>query len=433
MKTFRLVKRIFLAAAVLPMIFMSSCVKDDFDTPPINVPVFTLPEGATLKSIVDLKAMHTTGSLDSVTENIYITGIVIGNDEFGNIYKTIIIQDETSGIEIKLNKTSLYNDYKLGQRVYVKCQGLILGDYHGLTQLGTIYGNSVGQIAEVNIPNHLFKDSLPGLPLTPRVITNASEISTDMVSTLCRFEGASFAEVGSMFVEPGETNTNRTLNIPGGTLTMRSSSYAAFATEKIPSGEGTVIAILGYYDAAYQATLRNSDDLIGFVPDPNTYFVDELFTTNPGWLTYSVASNKDWTWDATFKCMIANNYGGDVAGEDWLFAPQVNLSGMDSAFLEFRTWSAYQDPGQAEPISIMVSTNYSSGTDPNAAPTTWTQVYGNLCPYSQTWTDSGPIDLTQFAGQTISIAWRYRSSGTTAVTASKWEIDGVKIRGKVNP
>jgi hypothetical protein len=128
--------------------------------------------------------------------------------------------------------------------------------------------------------------------------------------------------------------------------------------------------------------------------------------------------------------MIANNYGADVAGEDWLFAPAVNFAGMDSAFLEFRTWSNYPDAGQTEPFSIFVSTNYVSGSDPNTA--TWVQVYGNLSPLAGTWADSGPINLTSFAGQTVTIAWRYRASGTVSGSASKWELDSVKIRGKAS-
>ncbi len=431
MKTFKLLQRILLIAAIVPAFFLAGCVKDDFDVPPINVPVFTLPDGATLITIKELKARHTVmGAFDSINDNVYIKGIVIGNDESGNIYKTLVIQDATTGIEIKLNKTSLYNDYKVGQRIYVKCQGLILGDYNDLTQLGTIYGTSVGQLAEVLIPEHLFKDSLPGVPPTPRVINNASELNTDMISTLIRFEGASFVEAGSTFVASGESYTNRTMNIPSGTLTMRSSSYASFAQDIMPSGPGTVIAILGYYGGTYQATLRSAVDLLNFVPDNSTVLVDELFTTNPGWSSYSVTSNMNWTWDATYKCMIGNNYGGDVAGEDWLFAPVCNFAGMDSAFLEFRTWSKDPDAGQTEPFTVMISTNYVEGTNPNTA--TWTTLTGTLCPLNSTWTASGPIDLTAYVGQTVRIAWRYRASGTAAGSASKWELDAVKVRGKLS-
>lgn len=431
MKTFKLLQRILLIAAIVPAFFLAGCVKDDFDVPPINVPTFTLPDGATLISILDLKSRHTVmGSFDSINDNVYITGIVTGNDEFGNIYKTLVIQDETSGIEIKLNQTSLYNDYKVGQRIYVKCQGLILGDYNDLIQLGTIYGTSVGQLASALIPEHLFKDSLPGAPPTPVVVTSGAELNYNMASTLVRFQGASFAESGSTWVASGEDYTNRTLNIPGATLTVRSSAYASFANEIMPSGLGDVVAILGYYGGTYQATIRNTTDLYNFVPDNNVVLVDELFTTDPGWASYSVTSNMNWTWDATYKCMIGNNFGGDVAGEDWLFAPVADFTGMDSAFIEFRTWSKAPDAGQTEPFTVMVSNNYVAGTNPNTA--TWTPVYGTICPYTETWTASGPVDLTAFVGQVVTIAWRYRASGTGSGTSSKWELDGVKIRAKAS-
>ena len=61
---------------------------------------------------------------------------MISEDRSGNVYKSLYIQDETGGIELKLGKNGLYNDYKLGQWVYVKCSGLTLGAYNGMVQLG---------------------------------------------------------------------------------------------------------------------------------------------------------------------------------------------------------------------------------------------------------------------------------------------------------
>ena len=431
MKTFKLFQRLILMAAIIPAFFMTGCVKDEFDVPPINVPTFTLPDGATLISIMDLKSRHTvSGALDSINDNVYIKGVVIGNDESGNIYKTMMIQDASGGIELKLNKTSLYNDYKIGQRIYVKCQGLILGDYNNLIQLGTIYNGGIGQIAEVNIPLHLFKDSLPGNPPTPKIISSVADLTMDKVSTLVTFSGASFPDAGSTWVASGDSYTNRDMNISGAVITVRSSSYANFADDIIPSGTGNVTAIMGIFGSTYQGTLRSASELSGFSSFQNTVLLDELFNTNPGWATYSVTSSQNWTWDGTYKCMIMDNSTGDVASEDWMFSPALNLSGMDSAYFEFRTWSKYSDAGQSEPLSLFVSNNYVDGSNPSTA--TWTQVYGTLCPLTSTWTSSGKIDLTAFVGQTVRIAWRYRSSGNTNTTATKWEVDGVKVTAKHN-
>ena len=48
----------------------------------------------------------------------------------------MVIQDETGGIELSLDKTYLCNEFWVGQRVFVKCQGMYIGDYGELIQLG---------------------------------------------------------------------------------------------------------------------------------------------------------------------------------------------------------------------------------------------------------------------------------------------------------
>ena len=57
--------------------------------------------------------------------DVYIKGKVTTSDEQGNVYKTLHIQDETSGIELKLNN-NVGVRYKKGSWVYVRLNGLYL-------------------------------------------------------------------------------------------------------------------------------------------------------------------------------------------------------------------------------------------------------------------------------------------------------------------
>ncbi|MFT2633418.1 DUF5689 domain-containing protein, partial [Escherichia coli] len=65
-----------------------------------------------------------------------ITGIVIANDATNNFYKSIVVQDSTGGITIKLDGFSLAIDYPLYQRVFIRLNGLWLSEYGGMLQLG---------------------------------------------------------------------------------------------------------------------------------------------------------------------------------------------------------------------------------------------------------------------------------------------------------
>ena len=68
-------------------------------------------------------------------QDLYIKGKVISDDTEGNVYKTLYIQDETSGIEIKLNN-NVGLKYKKGTWVYVRLTGLYLGNYRMMLSLG---------------------------------------------------------------------------------------------------------------------------------------------------------------------------------------------------------------------------------------------------------------------------------------------------------
>lgn len=81
-------------------------------------------------TIAELAKMYTVqGQPLQIKEDIIIAGKVTTNDQPGNFYKSLYIEDGTCGMEIKIGRNGLYNEYKLGQTIYVKCKGLTLGMY----------------------------------------------------------------------------------------------------------------------------------------------------------------------------------------------------------------------------------------------------------------------------------------------------------------
>ena len=102
-----------------------------------------------------------------VGRDVYIKGKVISNDEEGNIYKSLHIQDHTAGIELKLNN-NVGLRYKYGSWVYVRLSGLYLGNYRMMLSLGgapseswnkagehKFYANSNIELQEI-IDEHVF-------------------------------------------------------------------------------------------------------------------------------------------------------------------------------------------------------------------------------------------------------------------------------------
>ena len=82
-----------------------------------------------------------------VGRDVYIKGKVISDDTEGNIYKSLHIQDATSGIELKLNN-NVGLKYKKGSWVYVRLEGLYLGNYRMMLSLGGAPSESYNKAGE---------------------------------------------------------------------------------------------------------------------------------------------------------------------------------------------------------------------------------------------------------------------------------------------
>lgn len=126
-------------------------------------------------TIGQLAARYKTGSPWVMDENIVISGVVSTTDRPGNFYKSFYIQDETGGIEIKVGKNGLYNDYKQGQRIYIDCRDLSLGMYgyksnygNGMVQIG--FKDPSGEYetsyleSTLLIDTHIYKGEVEGVP-----------------------------------------------------------------------------------------------------------------------------------------------------------------------------------------------------------------------------------------------------------------------------
>lgn len=150
-------------------------------------------------TIAQLTALYTPGKPVLIEDDIVIAGRVVSSDKTGNFYKQIFIQDQTGGIEVKIGKYSLHNEYKPGQMVYVKCGpgdrtgGLTLASYgyksgnyggNGMPQLGaafypgeyaTTYESSYLQSDRV-INDHVFRGPVSDIEEQVPVVLSESQL-----------------------------------------------------------------------------------------------------------------------------------------------------------------------------------------------------------------------------------------------------------------
>lgn len=255
-------------AIIAITVIYTSCRKGDFDSPPVHIPKFDIPAGAKVISIAELKARHTiSGALDSIKGDTIVQGIVVSSDSAGNLYKFIVIQDTSGGLMINIDNSSLYTTYKLGQKLYIKCKNLVLGDYGTMTQLGVINSGAIGRILDANKGNYIFKDGLAlksNLPAPKEVsLINNLLLPSDLCK-LVKINNVAFIDSGQVYsVSSGSTNRN-IVDASGVALTVRNSNYALFAGSLLPKGRGSVTGIFTVFTTTKQLLIRDLNDVVGF-------------------------------------------------------------------------------------------------------------------------------------------------------------------------
>jgi hypothetical protein len=415
---------------------MTGCVKLNFDEPPINIPHYNGTANATIDTLVKLYGTNSDTLL--ITKNIVIKGIIVGNDESGNIYKKFFLQDNSGGIDVEIDATNLYTQYKLGQRVFIECKGLYLGLYGGALELGYPYNGSIGRMPASVANVHIFLDSLPGKKPVPVVLNLLNPPFKKYLNMLVAIPDVRFPDAGQPFVSGGVTTSRpvgdafgNPLTMDGNSVILYNSSYASFANNLLPLGIGTLQGIFTIYTTKYEFLVRDLSDLVNFVDTGQTIIYQNNFDVSPpDWVIFTPASNKPWTWDGSYLEMVANGYGGNVACDTWLISPGIDLTNVTNPVLTFNTWTKYTDSGLANPLEVKISTNYAGSGDPSVA--TWSALQCDLpAANSAAWLSSGDIDLSAFH-QTIYVAFHYRSSGVSSSSASKWEVDAFKLTGKKN-
>jgi hypothetical protein len=284
-------KQILLSSIALLALLLTGCDKT-YDTPAEWTPAVMQPT----MTIADLKALYASNTKKDVdyggvtvnAPDAVIAGTVISTDRYGNFYRSFYIQDETSGIEIKIGTRSLYNTYKVGQRVYVKPHRLVLGAYGNLVSLG---GKSVvakyenGYIdAPLLINRSLFGGEMT-TPVAPVEISSAAEITEARMGTWVTIKNAEYVSGATQYSnahpnvipittwavknEPDTSEDDaiyglQTFNISGGKVLVRTSGYAKFASTEVPFPAGTKVNITGVltrYNSDYQLYLNTDKDV----------------------------------------------------------------------------------------------------------------------------------------------------------------------------
>lgn len=405
-------------------------------------------------SIRALSELHIPGNAEKLLDDWIITGIVTANDATDNFYKTIVIQDSTAAITIRMDGFGLSADFPLGKRIFVRLNGLWLGEYGGMLQLGGAVDRTDPAYPELlPIPTPLFaKYFIHGIieKMPDPLLVHFDELKNTMQSRLITID--------SVELVPGDTakpfadvvnraTVNHTLRFcNGGSLYLRTSGFASFAAVKTPRGNGKITGIYSTFGSQKQIIIRDTSDVKMnggrcsgnitrqlFYQDFESIAVGSDFLLT-GWKNLAETGKQLFSG----QMAAANRYVTISAFASmqplvtsWLILPPINLNFTASEQLSFLSKDAF-DNGAT--LQVYISTNYDGGLSPWKAK--WSLLKsviakGSVSNIATKWTASGNISLNNFSGLAY-IAFKYEGNDLPDITNKKttaFQIDEIKVTG----
>lgn len=417
----------------------------DYDAPLLTEPEYTGPAAnITISELRTQNAAATDKAPIIITQDQVLKAVITGNDESGNIFKKIYLQDETGAIEMEVDQSSVYNYYPVGQTVYIDLNGLSISVFGGEQQLGHPEGYLFRTPWE-DFKKHVSKDKWENLDkIKPIVLDDISIVNAapnEYKFKLVQFIGVTFKNGGKgIFAPETDYGEEYITDSHGNTIMIRTSSYANFAGNGLPEGKGNITGILGRYNGTWQLTLRTANDVSDFTgsneeggneggetPSGETKTIlEETFASNQGSFTIEDKElgglSYVWKHDSSYGYMKGSAYNGsNVAAESWLISPEIDLTNATSINLTFdhaiNKVSVAPDLNQTLAIA-------ESGTN------NWEKITGFTYPAGNSWdfVSSGNIDLSAYSGKKIKIAFQYK--GTTE-SSGTWEVKNVKVTATI--
>jgi len=430
--------------SLLLIFIVSSCIKYDFKESEINDCNLDFEPNTSIEDLVNYYGG--SGEPFLIDTNLIIKGTVIANDKSGNYYKSFVIQDSTetgeqTGLLVSIDEYETHNKYHVGDMIYIKCEGLYLGFYGEVIQLGGLFEGAIGRIEEPLVDQYIFK-ACGGKPIVPRVVT-IDQLAAVPVNTLIQLNDVQFklGELDETFADAIESETTEQIlsDCSNRTAVIRTSGYADFASQMIPEGNGSLVCINGRFEGTPQLLIRDvkevklNDERCGALYEKD---FEEIVFGEPGgslienftsgnWFSYNVIGET--LWETAYHS--GNNYanitnynyetGSNSASEAWLISPAFDLTLLTTPVLNFITAYNYTGPL----LQVKISTDYSGEGDPGLA--TWDNLNPELSDGEWNWVNSGDLDLTVYKQSSVYLAFVYTGSNSSGAT---WELDNIQFR-----
>ena len=305
MKVTTMRNKLIYSIMIVTTLFFVGCAQVEFDPIPADQLMGQQLEAtytiAQLKS--EFQKTNTLFSADTIKSDkeVIIKGIVTSSDVEGNVYKYLIIQEEgpnAQAIKISVDAASLSGVYPLGQRLAIKCNGMVIGNYAQSPQIGIYFYNTdkkriePGRMPKYLADKNIFAYGLPApqdIKADTMTIAQIKAAGPALYNKLVCIKNAQFTGRGAYSGRPTSITDAEMIFAPStngvgypqsreiqdgtGSVFISTSEFSKFANKPIPVStmKGNIMALIGFYndkDATlssskiyHQLTLRSIYDL----------------------------------------------------------------------------------------------------------------------------------------------------------------------------
>ncbi len=491
MKSLKINKIILL---LIGFVVFNSCVQDDdFDTPNLSFVEPNIAENqikslsalagdlAQEQSGFDTEPLDYSNEQDTVSyifsdTDQYITGYVVSSDEAGNYFEELIIQDKpenpTIGIKLLLDVNPLFTKYEVGRKVYVKLNGLSVGITNSVLTLGVLNGSEVDKIPSSFETQFVQRSNevatIVPLPISITDLTEDALGKTNMMVQLTdvQFNRNEVIAADSNLITYASSSSDlfdgeRTLEscTTSGSVIFSTSTFADFKGLALPTGRGTVNAILSrnFEGDRFIVSVNTPEDItFGGIEnrcDPieldcgiatttgNTNLFNDDFESQSnnalisgnGWTNFIQEGSEGWeayTQTGTNASLgrsarVGSFNSNDASSIAWLITPAIDLDTNSGVTINFKTSNSFSDGSTME---LLYSDDW-DGTEANIASATWgilpAAYIAQDADFFGAWFDSENVNLS-CANGTIHIAFKYVGSGASDFDGT-YELDEISI------
>lgn len=477
MKTQKLIQTLLLFLIIL---IWNNCVQNNEFELPSNVDIAFKPNpndvifdiSAVIGEFVQQGKTFTYDEPLASGGTRYISGYVVSNDKSGNFFEELVIQDRaenpTSGVVIQIDVSPLYTFYEFGRKVFIKLDGLSVGEVNGIIQVGVRSGDDIEKIPGALRNDHIIRD-VEVATIVPLEVS-ISDFTPDKENLFIRLTDVQFtrdevignrpltfaAEVTDQF------NGERMLESckDQSSVILSTSTFSDFKSLPLPINRGNIDGVLArnFFDDYYTLVLNSPQDInfsnnercdpiildcgLATTEGPNILFEDDFenqssgtLVSGNGWTNYIEAGSEGWEAytsngsNASLGISVRiSAFGSDNENNiGWLITPAIDISNNSGITLSFQTSNSFSDSSK---LDLLFSNDW-DGTELGITSATWglvPQAYiVQNSDFFGSWLDSGIVDISCATGNNVYFAFRYRGNDIDDDFNGTYELDNIRI------